>query len=477
MPTATELASLIAIEKERRRRLGMLVEEATFDWYGPDCGCPPEGRKKGGECPSHPRARAKQHPPPGDWRIWYIETGRGWGKTETAARYVNQLVHEKQARRFSLVGATAGDVNKTMVGSLAESDGIIGTCRPCYEVEHQISKRRVVWFEPGSGKKKILAVATLYSADEPERLRGHNTEIAWCDELASWRRPDAWRNLMLGLRKGSARCVVSTTPKVRPWLRKIKARPSTVITKGSTYENRANLAEEWFSDIVTEFEGTSAGERELMGIDKDEAVGALWTLKLLDASRIDRSELPDFERVVVSIDPSVADPNADPDSDTAECGITVGGMAHQLHPTLDEVPHGYVLADYSLKAHPNVWAHAAVDAYHRHGADMIVAEVNNGGAMVAAVIQSIDPSVPVKCLHASRGKHTRAEPIASFYEQGRIKHVRGNDFSKLEDQMVTWVPGLKSPDRMDSLVWLMTELLTEGVPLTMGPNLLAGYRG
>lgn len=274
---------------------------------------------------------------------------------------------------------------------------------------------------------------------------------------------------MFGLRVGkNPQCVVTTTPKPHPWLRKIKAKPGTVVYRGSTYENRDNLAESFFTNIINKYEGTRLGRQEIEAEDLEDAPGALWKNAVLDACRVAKGREPEYVRVAVAVDPSVADHTSIfDDEDTAEAGIVGGG--------LDDDGHGFLVADRSVKGHPQMWGTAAVNLYHELEADVLVAEVNNGGALVAALIHSIDPNVNVKMVHASRGKRIRAEPVAARYEQGKCHHV--GVFPELELQLTSWVPGARSPDRLDALVWLFTELFEGGAPLTFGEDPFPGYRG
>lgn len=303
---------------------------------------------------------------------------------------------------------------------------------PIYEP----SKRRLTW---PSG-----AIATTYSADEPDRLRGPQHDLAWADELASWRRPSAWDMLLLGLRLGDRpRCVVTTTPRPIDVIRKLRENPHTVITQGTTFENRDNLAERFFTQIIDRYEGTSLGQQEILGDLLDELPGALWARKSIERLRVLKP--PEITRMIVAIDPAIT---ATRTSD--ETGIIVGGLGTD--------GQGYVLEDLSGKYDPNTWGERAVEAYHRWHADRIIAEVNQGGDMVETIIRMCDPNVPYKSVYASRNKTVRAEPVAALYEQGKIHHVGG--FPELENQLCNWSgPPDKSPDRLDALVYVMTELM------------------
>jgi phage terminase large subunit-like protein len=320
--------------------------------------------------------------------------------------------------------------------------GILAVCPPWNRPKYEPSKRRLTW--PNG------AMATLFSADEPDRLRGPSHDYVWADELAAWRYSEAWDMAMFGLRLGSdPRAVVTTTPKPVKVLRELLELSSTHVTRGTTYENRANLAEAFFEKIIRKYEGTRLGKQELEAILLEDYPGALWTRDNI----IRATDTPDMVRVVVAMDPAVSSGEG-----AAEMGILVCGRGTD--------DRGYVLADVSRRSSPKEAAESAVAAYHTHRADRIVAEVNNGGEWIEAVIKTVDPSVPYKCLHASRGKVTRAEPIAALYEQGRVSHV--GVFDELEDQMCMYVPGDPSPDRMDALVWAFTELALENTGIVEG---------
>lgn len=377
-------------------------------------------------------ARPNQLPPEGNWRTWLLLAGRGFGKTRTGAEWVRSLVETGQAKRIALVAPTAADARDVVVEG---ESGILAISSPWFMPVYEPSKRRISW--PNG------AIATLYSADEPERLRGPQHDAAWCDELAAWRYPDAWDMLMFGLRLGKdPRVVVTTTPKPTPIIKSLVKTKTTVITKGSTFDNKVNLAPAFLNQILSKYEGTRLGKQELYAEILDDNPGALWNQRMIDELRV--RKYPELVRIVVAIDPAVTN-----DEDSDETGIVVAGIGVD--------GHGYVLEDLSRKDSPDGWARIAVQAYHQYQADRIVAETNNGGDMVEHTIRTVDRSVSYKKLHASRGKLTRAEPIAALYEQGRMHHV-GN-FGILEDQMCSWAPGDPSPDRMDALVWAFTELM------------------
>jgi phage terminase large subunit-like protein len=379
-------------------------------------------------------ARPNQLPPPGDWRVWLVQAGRGFGKTRCGAEWCRDLIEAGLARRVALVAPTAADARDVMV----EGDsGILSVCPPWNRPHYEPSKRRLTW--------PCGAMATTYSADEPERLRGPQHDTAWCDELAAWRYPAAWDMLMFGLRLGdNPRACVTTTPKPTPLIKAIRSDPNTATTRGTTYDNRDNLAAALFDQIITRYEGTRFGRQELLGELLEDVPGALWTFDLIDKARIAR--VPDgvsLARVAVAIDPAVTS-----DEGSDETGIVVVGVGSD-----DKL---YVLADRTIKASPVEWARVAVKAYREFAADRIVAETNNGGDMIEAVIRTVDPGVAYIKVTASRGKVTRAEPISALYEQGKVYHVGA--FPELEAQMCEWVPGMDSPDRMDALVWAATYL-------------------
>src|SRR5215469_3537782 len=387
-------------------------------------------------------ARPNQLPPPGDWSIWLLLAGRGFGKTRTLAEWVCGQAASGRASRIALVAATAADARDVVVEG---ESGILAVappwCRPVYES----SKRRLTW--PNG------AIATTFSAEEPERLRGPQHDAAVCDELGSWARPETWEMLQFGLRLGrNPHCLVATTPRPTRLIRELLAREGrdVVVTRGSTYENRANLAPGFFDQVIRKYEGTRLGRQELLAEVLEDTPGALWNRDQLDRCRQERP--PALQRIVVAIDPA-----ATSGEDADETGIVIAGK--------DSDGHGYVLADLSGRYSPADWAQRAIAAYRTHKADRIVAEVNNGGDMVGATLRMVDPNIPFTAVHASRGKVVRAEPAAALYEQQRVHHV--GMFPELEDQMCGFTTDFDrqragySPDRVDALVWALSDLLVD----------------
>jgi phage terminase large subunit-like protein len=416
--------------------LGLLPEA---EWREVINGASPEEARKYLSDFSH-WAHPNQIPPAGDWRVWLLLAGRGFGKTRSGAEFVRARVEAGLARRVALVAPTAMDARAIMVEG---ESGILAIGqddeRPIYEP----SLHRLTW--PNG------AVATTFSADEPNRLRGPQHDFAWCDELAAWRYPAAWDMLMFGLRLGNdPRVVVTTTPRPIRLIRELLADPKVVTTRGRTIENQANLAPAFLDQIVTRYQGTRLGRQELDAELLEDVPGALWQRGVIEAARI--AALPELTRIVVAIDPAATSgERAD------ETGIIVAGR--------DATGHGYVLADASGHYAPAEWARVAITAYAAHRADRIVGEVNNGGDMVEATLRMIDPVVPFRAVRASRGKAARAEPVAALYEQGRLHHLGA--FARLEDQLCAFTPDFDraaagySPDRVDALVWAVTELLVE----------------
>jgi predicted phage terminase large subunit-like protein len=376
--------------------------------------------------------------------VWLLLSGRGFGKTLAGASWVNKLAVENAGWRLALVGRTASDVRDVMV------DGATGIRSVNKSVTYEPSKRRLTW--PNG------STATTFTADQPDMLRGPQFHAAWCDELASWRYRMAWDNLSLGLRLGDRpRVCVTTTPRPIKLIRELMKDEHTVNVTGTTYENLDNLAPSFRKQVLERYEGTRLGRQELYAEILDDVPGALWNRDTLEQCRVDKA--PALSQIVVAIDPAVT---AGEDSD--ETGIVVCGLG--------EDGHGYVLQDLSGRYTPEQWARRAVEAYNMHEANWIVAEVNNGGDLVERNIRlyrdgdlRLGERVSFRAVRAARGKYTRAEPIGNLYEQGRIHHV--GVLPDLEDQQCTWVPGEASPDRVDALVWGMTELML-GQKLVLG---------
>lgn len=382
-------------------------------------------------------ARADQLPPEGDWLTWLCLCGRGWGKTRVGAEFVRARVESGEAKRIALVGRTAADTRDTMV--LGES-GLLEVFPPHQRPIYEPSKRRVT-FHNG-------AFATLYSADEPNLLRGPQHDTAWADELAAWKYADAWDQLLLGLRLGRPRVVVTTTPRPTQIIRDVMKRPSTKTVRGSTYDNADNLAATFLAEVKAKYEGTRLGRQELYAELLEDTQGALWTRAQLEV--LTARAAPELKRVVVAVDPSVAG-----DGGGDECGLIALGV--------DGEGTVWVLEDGSEHLSPEAWSRRACELAERHGADCIVAESNNGGALVELTIRgawSDRSRVPpkIRLVHAARGKRPRAEPVAALYEQKRVRHLAG--LSKLEDEMTTcaFLAGDDSPNRMDALVWGVTDL-------------------
>ncbi|MDC1229507.1 terminase family protein [Octadecabacter sp.] len=389
--------------------------------------------------------------PKGDWRTWVILGGRGAGKTRAGAEWVRSMVEGPRprdggvAKRFGLIGETMEQAREVMV--FGES-GILACSPP---------DRKPVWI---SGRKMLVwpsgAEARLYSAFDPERLRGPQFDAVWADELAKWpRAQETWDMMQFGLRLGKKpRACVTTTPRNVAILKDVLGRDSTVQTHAATDANRAYLADSFLAEVQERYAGTRLGRQELDGMLLSDVDGALWNSVGLERSRV--VKLPEMDRIVVAVDPP-AGANATSDA----CGIIVAGIVSQ-GPVADWKI--FVLEDASVQGvSPNEWAAAAIAAMDRHSADRMVAEVNQGGAMVEAIVRSIDPAVSYRAVHATRGKAMRAEPVAALYEQGRVHHMAG--LGDLEDEMCQMTAqgyaGQGSPDRVDALVWALTDLFLE----------------
>lgn len=402
--------------------------------------------------------RPKQQAPAGDWSNWLILAGRGFGKTRTGAEWVRQNMTGSTPltggrwKHIAVVAETAADARDVCVGDgKARSDptagsGILQVHPKDFCPTYIPSNRRLVW--PNG------SVATIYNATEPDQLRGPQHEAAWCDELAKWRYSrETWDQLAFGLRLGEPQCLISTTPRPTLLLKEIIKDSGTVVTKGSTFDNMANLAGKFLQQIERKYAGTRLGRQELEAEILEDLEGALWRRSIIDECRIQLSDLPPLQRIVVAIDPAVSS-----EEHSNETGIVAVGLG--------EDGHGYVLDDISGIYAPLDWAREAISLYHARRADRIIAEINQGGELVEETLRTVDRSISYRGVHAARGKFVRAEPISSLYEQKRIHHV-GN-FSTLEDQMCSFTTDFNrkemgtSPDRVDALVWGFTELFVEG---------------
>lgn len=372
------------------------------------------------------------------WQTWLLLCGRGFGKTRTMAETVRLHVERGWATRIALIGPTAADARDTMVEG---ESGLLAVCPPWFTAHYEPSKRRVVWRRNG----KEVARATLFSAEEPERLRGPQHDLAWGDEPASWADGDElWAQLQMGLRLGRRpRALVSGTPKPVPLILKLMKDPRTFVTRGSTYENTANLAGSFIDQIGRLYGNTRLGRQEIEAEVLEDMPGAIFDLELVEKHRVERA--PELERIVVSVDPAQTS-----EKSVDETGIMVVGRG------IDG--HAYVLEDCTVKGTPDEWARAAALAFHRHQAESVVAEVNVGGEMVEFTLRTIDDSLPVKTVRAMRGKAKRAEPIAALFEQGKV-HLVGR-FERLERQMKTFtgVNGRRD-DRVDAMCWGLHELM------------------
>ena len=419
------LASLT--EEERNEYLNSLTpkQKAALKWYWPFW------------------ARPDQLPPSGDWTTWLLLAGRGFGKSRCGAEWVRQVAKDFPGCRIALVAETAADARKVMV----EGDsGILNISPPDFMPEYSPANRQITW--PNG------SIAFTYNATQPDQLRGPQHHFAWCDEIAKWQyMQESWDQLQFGLRLGEhPKQVVTTTPRPLPLIRKLVADPDTVVTRGRTMDNAGNLAAPFLKQIEDRYGGTRLGRQELDGEILDDIPGALWSRASIDERRMPEPPV-DLDRVIVAVDPA-----ASSEEGSDENGIVVVGLSRDK----DGYARGYVLEDGSLRGSPEEWARKAVHLYRKWSADKIVAEKNQGGEMVEAVIRSVDRTVPLKLVHASRGKVIRAEPISALYEQGRVHHC--GRFDELEDQMCTFSAdnirgnGMGSPDRVDALVWGLTEI-------------------
>lgn len=400
-------------------------------------------------------ARPEQVPPPGDWSTWAVMGGRGMGKTRTGAEtlraWKTKLSRKYGPVRLALVGKEPGDIRRVMIEG---ESGLLAISPPWDKPQHLPSLREVRWPD-GS-------VAFVYSAEEPDSLRGPQHHAAWCDEVSKWKYPqETWDNLQFGLRLGDDPRVVATfTPRNIPTVRDILEDSSTVVTRGSLMRNRANLPDKFIRRVLERYQGTRLGRQEIQGELLGDTPGALWSMTMIEGTRVKRVNPAKLVRIIVGVDPGGShkddideDNDAELVDELPETGIVAVGRG--------EDGHAYVLHDASGNLSPAKWGYRTVKLWEDLKGDLVVGEINNGGEMVEYVCKTsakeLGCDVFFKPVRASRGKYTRAEPVAALYEQGRVHHV--GMFPELEDQMTTWLPGRKSPDRMDALVWALTELM------------------
>lgn len=389
--------------------------------------------------------RPQQAPPAGDWTGWLIDAGRGWGKTRTGAETVRHWVEQEGVKRIGIVSETAAD-NRDIV--VEGESGLMSICPPWAMPTYEPSKRRLTW--PNG------AIATFYDATEPKQLRGPQHEKIWFDELAKYRYAEQVFDMaMFGLRLGpKPQWIATTTPLPTPFFKALLRRPDVVITKGRTIENLANLSPTFRKTVVDRYKGTRLGRQELDAELIDDVIGALWSRRTIEDCRV--TTLPTLKRVVVGVDPATTSKKT-----SNEHGIVTVGLGADNH--------GYVIDDVSDIMTPDQMARRAVGCYARHKADAIVVETNNGGDFIPALIRTINPNANVIDVRAARGKVVRAEPISALYDQGRVHHV--GTFPALEDQMTQFTREVAasrdaettSPDRVDALVWALTDLFPDVV--------------
>lgn len=392
--------------------------------------------------------RPKQMEPKWRWRTWMILAGRGFGKTRSGAEWVRSIIcgatplGAGQCGRIALIGETTSDVRDVMIEG---ASGILSVHPPAFRPLYEPSKRRLTW--PNG------AVATCYNGTEPDQLRGPQFDAAWIDELAKlYYMQEVWDELQMGLRLGTwPRTLATTTPRPLTLIKKLMKNPTTHVTDGSSYENAANLAEGFLKSIREQYEGTRRGMQEIYAKILDDNPYALWKQDWIDKARVSAKETPELMKILVAVDPPVTS-----GEDADECGIVVGGRT--------EREEAFILEDASMKGlSPAEWAERAVSRFYKWRADAIVVEVNNGGDLVANTIRMVDANVPIRTVHASRGKIIRAQPVAALYEQGKVRHA--GTFGELETQMSEFTTDFSrkamgySPDRVDALVWLLSELM------------------
>ena len=387
---------------------------------------------------THQLARVEQLPTNDkSWNTWLYLAGRGAGKTRTAAEWLAYQASSNPKTRWAIAAPTYGDVRDTC----AEGEsGIVRVLQEYGTLKDYNRSIGEIFLTNGSRIK-------LFSGEEPDRFRGPQFHGGWFDELAAFKYPDAWDQYQFGLRLGEfPQTIVTTTPRPTKLIKDLITRDGVRVQRGSTFDNAKNLAASALAELKLRYENTRLGRQELYGEILDNVEGALWTREMIETARVDTA--PPLVRVVVAIDPAVTSA-----ATSDETGIVAAGIGNN--------GDYYILSDKSLRASPDAWARQAVMLYHEYKADKIIAETNNGGDMVIMLLKQVDASVPTKKVTATRGKQLRAEPISSLYEQGRVHHV--GYFAELEVQMCEWTPlSNESPDRLDALVWALTELNSGG---------------
>lgn len=384
---------------------------------------------------THQLARQGQVPTTSnDWNTWLILAGRGYGKTRSAAEWIAWNATRHANTRWAIVAPTFSDARDTCAEGVS---GVVAILREYGTLKDWNRSLGEIVLTNNSRIK-------LFSGEEPDRLRGPQHHGGWFDELASFKYPDAFDQYKLGLRLGDhPQTVVTTTPRPIKLIKDLANREDVQVIRGSTFDNAANLSESALTEMRLRYEGTRLGRQELYGELLEDVEGALWTRQLIEESRVQKH--PALARIVVAIDPAVTT-----GEDSDETGIVVCGLSNDNQ--------YYVLEDCTTKENAIGWAHIAVNAYHRWGADRIIGETNNGGDMIELLMRQVDPNISYRKVTATRGKLVRAEPVAALYEQKRAHHVGG--FPQLEDQMCNWMAGSPdSPDRMDALVWAITDLI------------------
>lgn len=389
---------------------------------------------------THQLARQEQIPDDeGDWNTFLLLAGRGFGKTRTAAEWIAWQAIRFPKTRWAIAAPTHADARDTCVEG---ESGVLNILREYGVLKDYNRSISEIFLDNGSRMK-------LFSGEEPDRFRGPQFHGGWFDELAAFKYPETWDQYKFGLRLGThPRTIVTTTPRPTKLIKSLMADPTVKIVRGSTFDNAKNLAASALADLKQKYENTRLGRQELYGEILDVVEGALWTRELIENARITLNELPPLVRIVIGVDPAVTSGETSDLTGIVAAGISADGQY-------------YVLSDKSLRATPDAWARQAVNLYHEYSADRIVAETNNGGDMIILLMQQVDRNVSTKKVTATRGKQLRAEPISSLYEQGRVHHV--GYFAELETQMCEWTPlDKESPDRLDALVWALTELNTGG---------------